>query len=68
MAGLGECLQGVEAEADDGRREAEFVLGFRVVGGEHVGGGVPCFVCVSGGAGEEEKGEPGEDRFQDGSG
>jgi hypothetical protein len=36
---LAECLQRVEAEADDFRGEADFIVGFGVVGGEHLSGG-----------------------------
>ena len=66
--GLAERFEGLEAEADDVGGEAEFVLGFGVVGSEHLGRGFAGRGHVAGGAGEEEFGEVGEDGFQDGGG
>jgi hypothetical protein len=64
---LAERLQSMEAEADDFGGEAEFVLGFRMVAGEHlrrrvVGGGQ-----ITAGAGKKEHGEAGQDRVQNGA-
>ena len=66
--GLAERFKRLEAEADDVGGEAEFVLGFGVVGAEHLGGGLARGGHVPGGAREEECAEGGEDGFQDGVG
>ena len=64
--GLAERFEGLEAEADDVGGEMEFVLGLGIVGREHLGRGLAGGVHVAGGAGEEQRGEAGEDGFQDG--
>ena len=64
--GLAERFEGLEAEADDVGGEMEFVLGLGIVGREHLGRGFAGGVHVAGGAGEEQRGEAGEDGFQDG--
>jgi hypothetical protein len=66
--GLAERFERLKAEADDVGGEAEFVLGLSVVGAEHLGRGFAGRGGVTGGAGEEESGEAGEDGFQDGGG
>jgi hypothetical protein len=63
--GLCECLQRVEAEADDLGGEAEFVLGFRLICGEEAGCGLFRGFPVAAGAGEEEAGEVGQEGLQD---
>jgi hypothetical protein len=64
--GLAERGEGVEAEADDLGGEAEFVLGLRLMFGEHADGGVAGRVGVVGGAGEEQQGQARQDGVQDG--
>ena len=64
--GLGQGFEPLEAEADDVGGEAQFVLGFRAVGIEHVDGRLTGGGRVAAGAGEEERGEADEDGFQDG--
>jgi hypothetical protein len=66
--GLAERFERVKAEADDVGGETEFVLGLRVVGGEHLSGGLAGGGDVAGGAGEEERGEVGEHGFHDSGG
>jgi hypothetical protein len=66
--GLPKRFQGLEAEADDVGGEAEFVLGFRMVGAEHLGGRLTRGGHVPGGACEEERAEADDDGFQDGVG
>jgi hypothetical protein len=58
----------VEAEADHLGGEVEFVLDFRVVGGEHLTGGLVPGAYVAGGTGEEEESDAAQDRVQDGIG
>ncbi len=52
--GLAERFERLKAEADDVGGEPEFVLGFGVVGSEHLGRGFAGRGHVAGGAGEEE--------------
>lgn len=66
LGGLGEGFEGLEAEADDLGGEAEFVVGLRVVGTEDLGCGVAGGGQVAVGADEEERGEAGQDGFEDG--
>jgi hypothetical protein len=66
--GLAERFERLKAEADDVGGEAEFILGFGVVGAEHLGRGFAGRGHVAGGAGEEEPGEVGEDGLQHGGG
>ncbi len=65
--GLAEGFERVETEADDLRGEAEFLGGFRMVRGEHVDGRLARGGQVAAGTAEEERGEAGQDGFQDGS-
>ncbi len=58
----------MNAEADDLGGEAEFVLGFGVVGGEHAGRGVAGGGDVAAGGTEEEHGEAEEEGLQDDGG
>ncbi len=66
MGGLAERLQGMEAETYDACGEAQFVLGFGVVGGQHLSRGLAGLGWVVVGTGEEEQSEAGQDRFQNG--
>ena len=65
---MAKSLQRLKAEDDDVGGDADLLLGFRVIGTEHVGGGLMGGDCVSGCAGEEEGGQAEEDGFEDGQG
>jgi hypothetical protein len=55
----------MKAEADDFRGQAEFVLGSRVIGRQHLSGGAARGGQVADGTGQEQQGEAPEDRVQD---
>ncbi|WP_428485485.1 hypothetical protein [Rhodopila sp.] len=56
----------MKAEADDFSREQKFGLGFGLIGGKHVVGGVACGGQVAVGTGKEKQREAPEDGVLDG--
>ena len=65
FGGLAEGFQRMKAEADDVGGEVQFVLGLRVVGGNHLAGRLVRRAEVATGAEQEQPSEVSQDRFKD---